>query len=147
MQKLLALSAAAVLTLSGCVVHSYDVDDDPTPVVVVPANYAPQILDAYAEVAYDNYNMDDIWYFEATVDDLDGAYDVISVWADVYDEYDGTWVESFELFPTNDPLVWYSDWLGSTTYLDPFYPSYSVDIVAYDTYEDYDAITILPLTY
>lgn len=146
MHKLLALSAAAVFSLTGCVVHSYDVDDD-RDVVVVPANYAPEVIDAYAEVSYDAYNADDIWYFEATVDDLDGPYDVISVWADVYDEFDGSFVESFELFPTDDPLLWYSDWLGSTTYLDPFYPDYTVDIVAYDTYEDYDAITIVPYTY
>ncbi len=146
MHKLLALSAAALVSLSGCVVHSYDIDEPPPP-VVVPDNYAPEILDAYAEVAFDAYNADDIWTFEATVDDLDGAMDVISVWADVYDEYDGSWVESFELFPTDDPRFWFSDWLGSTTLLDPYYPNYTVDIVAYDTFEDYDAVTIVPLTY
>ncbi|MFK7931700.1 MAG: hypothetical protein AB8H79_26210, partial [Myxococcota bacterium] len=114
----LALPALAAITAltSGCIV----VDDTgpntrPAPVVV---NYAPEVWDGEAGCYYDGYERDDIWYFEAVVDDLDGLGDVTSVWADVYDEFDGTLVESFELYPTDDPEVWFSDWLGRTTYLD-----------------------------
>jgi hypothetical protein len=58
-----------------------------------------------------------------------------------------TLVESFELYPTDDPYYWWSDWLGSTTYLDPFWGGYSVDIVAYDTYEDFGYATVWAETY
>ena len=34
-----------------------------------------------------------------------------------------------------------------TTLLDPFYPGYTVDIVAYDSYDDWDALTIWAATY
>jgi hypothetical protein len=149
MNKLITLAAATLLSLSGCVVHSYDYDE-PAPVVVVetPVNYAPTVYGADAGVYWDGYYGDDIWYFEASVDDLDTPYDVVSVWADVYDEYaGGVYVESFELFPTDDPYFWYSDWLGRTTLLDPFYPGYTVDIVAYDTYEDFGFVTLWPATY
>lgn len=148
MLRPIALSVLALATsfAGGCIVVDSDVDDRccDTPVVV---NYAPEVYDGEAGCYYDRYERDDIWYFEAFVDDVDGIGDVISVWADVYDEYDGSYVESFELFPTNDPYVWYSDWLGSTTYLDCFYTNYTVDLVAYDSYEDTGVLTLVPYTY
>lgn len=146
MNKLLTSTVLLSTLLSGCVVHSYDVDDD-RDVVVVPANYAPQVIDADAGVFYDAYARDDVWYFDAAVDDPDNVYDVVSVWADVYDERSGALVESFELYPTDDPFIWYAEYLGRTTWLDPYYRNYSVDIVAYDTYDTYDVYTVWANTY
>lgn len=141
----LALPALALATAftSGCIVV-----DDRGPATrgpdVVITNYAPEVWDGEAGCYYDAYERDDIWYFEAVVDDRDGLGDITAVWADVYDEWDGTLVESFELYPTNDPEVWFSDWLGRTTYLDCGYPDYTVDLVAYDTFEDNDVLTLVP---
>lgn len=145
MYKLLALSAAAVIALSGCVVHSSDVDR--APVAVVVDNFVPEILEADVGVFYDAREFDDVWYFDATVDDYDGALDVTQVWADVYDDVTGINVASYELYPTDDVNFWTLEIFGSTSGLDPFYPYYSVDIVAYDTFSDYDIYTVLPATY
>jgi hypothetical protein len=99
-------------------------------------------------VSYDPYYHDDVWSFEAWVGDANGVFDVVSVWADVYDEWSGGMlVESFELYPSNDPSFWFSDWLGSTTYLDPFWRGYTVDLVAYDAYGTYGWITVPAETY
>ncbi|MBX2800929.1 MAG: hypothetical protein KTR31_24830 [Myxococcales bacterium] len=143
-------NALALLLLApGCYVYSNDVDRVPPPdAPVVITNYAPIVSDGYAGVLYDGYYGDDVWTFEAVVDDPDGVLDVVGVWADVYDEYaGGVLVESFELFPTDDPYFWVSDWYGSTTFLDPFYAGYTVDIVAYDSYDDFDFITVWADTY
>ena len=73
---------------------------------------------------------------------------MVAVYADVFDECrGGTLIESFELFPTNDSFVWFSDWLGSSTYLDPFSPCYTVDLVAYDSYDAVDVMTVTAETY
>lgn len=139
-------AVALMLLAPGCVVYSYDVQQDPPPVYV--DNYAPILVDGYAGVFFDTFYGDDVWTFEATVDDPDGAFDILGVWADVYDEYrGGVLVESFELYPTDDPYFWYSDWFGSTTFLDPFYSGYTVDIVVYDQYESFDFITVWADTY
>ena len=132
-----ALAIALATLATGCIV----VDDDRPGGVV---NYAPEILDADAGCYWDSYYYDDIWYFEAAVDDLDGPRDVEAVWADVYDEWSGDLVESFELYPTNDPHIWFSDWLGSSTWLDCMYYDYTVDIVAYDSFDDSDWVTVIP---
>lgn len=134
----LVLLAAA---LPACVI----VDEDPHPTPYV--NYAPIVTYAEAGCYWDGYYADYIWYFQAEADDPNGVYDVVSMWADVYDGPTGAWVDSFELYPTNDPYVWFSDWLGSTTYLSCGYPNYEVDIVAYDSYESYDVVTVLPYIY
>jgi len=135
---LLACGALA----SGCVVYT---NDDPVP--AGPANYTPYVSWADGGCYYDPYYVDDIWYFEANVEDPDGIYDVTNVYADVYDGRTGEWVETFELFPTADPSYWFSDWLGSTTWLDCYYGGYEVDIVAYDSFNDYGSLTFLPFTY
>lgn len=144
-----ALALAATAT-SGCIVVEddgprgcYDCGND-APIVT---NYAPVIYGADAGCYYDGYERDDIWYFEADVDDADGLGDIHSVWADVYDEFDGTLVESFELFPTNTPGIYFSDWLGSTTWLSCGYPDYTVDVVVYDSFDDFDAVTLVPEYY
>lgn len=140
-------SLAALLALgTACVVIDRDNGVDPDP-WVPPPNSAPVVYDAVAYCTYDGYNRDDIWVFEATVDDPDGVFDVVSVFADVYDDRSGVLVQSFELFPTDDPYLWFSDWLASTTVVDCFYPFYSVDVVAYDAYDAAGAITILADTY
>ena len=139
---LIGLSFVAAIA-PGCVVY-----DDPDPIVVPPRNHAPVLVDGAAWVYYDTALRDDIWTFDAIVDDADGFRDVIGVWADVYDEWaGGVPVESFELFPTTDPAYWFSDWYGSTTRLDPFYRGYTVDLVVYDTYEEMDWITVWAETY
>lgn len=143
------ISLGLVLLTTGCVVYS---SDNGTPGGDVyyddTVNYTPTVLDAEAGCYFDSYYYDDIWYFEAAVDDLNGVYDVTTVWADVYDEYaGGQYVESFELFPTADPHIWFSDWLGSSTYLDCYYDGYTVDFVVYDQFEDSDFETVWAYTY
>ncbi len=149
MRTALTLMLAAATT-SGCIVYD-NFDNDvpgPAPGPGPVLNAPPVVLDAYAGVYFDDYYYDDIWVFEATVDDADGPLDVIEVFADVYDDRTGVLVDSFELFPAeNDPFFWYSDWYGSSTFLDPFYRNYSVDIIAYDAYEGYDAVTVWADTY
>lgn len=139
MSRLAPLLFAA---LPACIV----VDDhhpEPAPYV----NYAPYLNYGEAGCYWDDYYRDFIWYFEADVDDPNGVYDVISVWADVYDGPTGVMVDSFELYPTNDPYVWFSDWLGGSTYLSCGYPDYEVDLVAYDSYEAYGVVTVYPYVY
>jgi len=144
MLRPIALSALALATLAtGCVVYETPrARTGPAPHTVL--NYAPEIVDADAGCYFDRRHRDDIWVFEAIVDDPNGVYDVVAVWADVWDDFDGTLVESFELFPTNDPFVWFSDWLGSTTWLGCGYDLYSVDFVAYDSLEATDVLTVYP---
>lgn len=137
------------LAASGCTV--YDSDDDtvppPPPPPPVP-NYAPFIGDAEAGCYWDSYYRDDVWYFDAAVDDPNSVYEVTEVWADVYDEYYGPeYIESFELFPTNDPHVWFSDWMGSSTWLDCRYDGYTVDFVVYDQMGEVGYSTVWAYTY
>ena len=150
----IALTALGIAVLPACVVYVDESADTGPPlvveevVVVEEANYAPEVIGADAFVYYDPVYADDIWAFEATVDDLNGPFDVVSVWADIYDESaGGVWVESFELYPTNDPYLWYSDWLGSTTWLNPYHVGYTVDIVAYDAYDAFGYQTLWVATY
>lgn len=148
MNRSLPVLAAALSP--GCVVYAHDPPSDPGTVIVVeePYNRAPYVLDAGAWVYWAPAYRDDVWAFEAFVDDPDGVGDVIGVWADVYDEYAGGQLAgSFELYPTSDPYVWYSEWFGSSTFLDPFWPGYTVDFVVYDAFEDYGWLTVWADTY
>jgi hypothetical protein len=147
-----ATLALLLPAVSGCLVYDYDDDTYTEPggtvIVVEDGNYDPYVVSAAAYVYFDDYYYDDIWTFEATVDDPNGVLDVIGVWADVYDEYaGGVLVESFELYPTSDPYFWFSDWFGSSTYLDPFWPGYTVDFVVYDSYECFGYTTVWAETY
>lgn len=144
MFQLARILPIAVLA-AGCIVHSSDHHHHPAPSPAV--NHAPVVLDGVAGVFWDQAYYDDIWYFEAEVDDVEGPYDVVQVWADVYDEYTGLIVDSFELFPTTDPFVWYAEYFGTDTWLDPFYPRYTVDLVAYDSWDAWDYLTVWALTY
>lgn len=139
-------SLAALLSLgSACVIIDRGTTVAPDP--WVPPNRAPVVFDAASYCYYDDFNRDDILVFEASVDDPDGVFDVVSVFADVYDDRSGQLVQSFELYPTNDPFVWFSDWLVSTTFVDCFYPFYSADVVAYDQSDAAGVLTIVPATY
>lgn len=141
----LARTLPLALLVAGCVVYDEDHHHVPPPSPAV--NHAPVVLDAAAGVFWDEWAHDDIWYFDAEVDDPDSPYDVVQVWADVYDDWSGELVDSFELFPTDDPFVWYAEYYGHDTWLDPFYPHYSVDLVAYDSWDAYDFITVPAYTY
>jgi hypothetical protein len=126
------------VVLSGCVY----VVRSPGP------DHAPRVLDAEAYVYYDDYYRDDIWDLQALVGDPDGVLDVNTVWADVYDEgAGGDYVQSFQLYPTQDASYWWSDWLASTTFVDPFYGGYSMEIVAYDRAGKSSSISIIPDAY
>src|SRR5690606_37681328 len=132
---------------TGCVVYEHD-DHVYVPPPSPAVNRAPYVIDTEAGCYWDDYYYDDIWYFDAVVGDPDSVWDVASVWADVYDLNRGDrLVETFELYPTNDPAVWFSEWLGSTTYLDCFYRGYVVDIVVYDQLDAWGVSTTTPYTY
>ncbi|MCB9681600.1 MAG: hypothetical protein H6733_09035 [Alphaproteobacteria bacterium] len=145
----LAILTAALAVGTGCIFVDADGPHHhtPGPVVVVPVNEAPIVLDGFASCYYDDYNRDDVVWFEADVDDPNGALDVVQAWADVYDGATGELVETFELYPTDDPYVWFSDWLVSTTYFDCWYPYYEVDLQIYDASGASDILTILPDSY
>lgn len=138
----LSIVAAVIALLSGCTIYNNDRDDNY--VEVIP-NYIPEVYDGASGCYWDNVSYDDIWYFEAYVDDMDGLGDITEVWADVIDDRSGHIVESFELYPTEDPYVWFSDWMGSTTQLTCINRVYSVDLVAYDVLGDTDILNVLPL--
>lgn len=145
MYKAPALLALAGLALSGCVVYSSGGAGGAGGGSAF--NYSPYINWADAGCYYDAAYQDDIWYFQAEVSDGDGPLDVVEVYADIYDSFTGQWIESFELYPTDDPYVWFSDWLQYSTYLDCMYRGYEVDLVAYDSFQAYDILTVLPATY
>ena len=147
--RLLSFGTLLATLSSGCYVYTSDLGDDGYYDDYSDAayNFAPEVIDGEAGCYYDPAYNDDVWFFDAYVDDLDGLQDITQVWADVYDEFDGSLVESFELYPTNESLLWFSDWLGSTTYLSCGYSQYTVDLVAYDTFEDMDYITVVPYVY
>lgn len=132
---------ALVPGLTGCIVRADDqrFANPPPPVAV---NHAPYVYRAEAGVYWDDFNYDDIWHFTAQVDDPDGVYDVTAVYVDIYDDRSGQFVDTFELYPTGDAYTWFSDWLGRSTYLDPWYDAYRVDFVVYDTYGDAGATTV-----
>jgi hypothetical protein len=142
MTRLLTITGL-IAVLSGCIIVD-DNDGGYIPPAPVATNSTPWVDAANAGCAYDPSYNQDIWYFEAWTNDYDGAFDVVQVWADVYDDRSGALVESFALYPTDDPTYWYADYL---TGLNCWYPSYSVDLVAYDSWDAASAITILPATY
>ena len=136
--------ALALFSLaSGCMVYGGGpVDTGSTVVETVNSN--PVITAAEAGCYWDASYNDYIWYFQASADDPDGVYDVVDMWADVYDNTSGAWVDSFELYATSDAYTWYSDWLGSTTYLDCNYMNYFVEFTAYDSYNATAVVDVTP---
>ena len=119
---------ALVLFATGC---SFSVSDGyytpaPTP------DAAPKVTWADASCYWDDGYRDFVWWFEADVGDGNGVADVDGVFADVYDEYDGSWVDTFELF-WDGGNTYYSSWQGQSTYLDCDYYQYVVDFTAVDS--------------
>ncbi len=146
----IGLTALVLATAPACIVYTHDDHVPPAEVLIVEdwVNVPPEVLSAEAGVYWEPMSLDDVWYFEAVVDDGNGPYDVVAVYADVYDEYrGGVMVESFPLYPTNDPFLWTSDWVGSSTFLDPFHGGYTVDFVAYDAVDDWGVQTVWATTY
>jgi len=121
------------------------VPNGPPPVI----NFAPAVRSADAGVYYDSARGEDVWYFDAWVEDPDGPRDVSWVWVHVYDEYDysGEPVQSFQLFPSGEPNGWTVEWSARATYMDPFYSGYTVDVVAEDSFGAEDVASIVPHTY
>ena len=144
MNAKLITAALALAMASGCVVYTDDDHHDPIP---EPVNYTPYVNWADAGCYWDDYNGDFIWYFEAEVWDDDGWTDISAVYADVFDAR-GELVDSFELYHENpDPDIWFSDWLQYSTALDCYYGGYTVEVIAYDSWDDYDTFSMYPATY
>ena len=143
---LMTTAALALSALSGCVVYSDDHHHEPQPQPVY-VNYSPVVEWADSGCYWDDYNHDFIWWFDAIVWDDNGRHDITAVYADVYD-YQGHLVDSFELYQEMpDPDEYFSDWLQHTTYLDCYRDDYIVDIVVYDTYDEWGAASVYPSTY
>lgn len=128
---------AAAMLLNACIVYD---DGGPPPA----ANYAPIIEYAYAECYWDPYYADYVWWFEADVNDPDGAGDVESVWADVYYADDGTLADGGFPLDWEAGLTYSSAWQGLSTYLDCEWPGYFVEITAYDYSGAYDVVSVDP---
>ena len=140
----LTLALGAISLTTGCVVYTDDHDHQDPPEYV---NYTPHVSWAESGCYYDDYNNDFIWWFETEIFDDNGRQDIVAVYADVY-SFHGNLVDSFELYnETADPDIWFSDWLQWSTNLDCYNDGYEVDIVAYDSFDTYDAVTIYPYTY
>lgn len=132
------LAAFALVTLPGCFV-AY-ADHEPPPAL----NEAPFIPYAEAGCEWDPAYGDYVWWFDADADDYDGPADVVAVYADVYDDVAGAWVDGFDLYPET-AITWYSAWVGSTTFLQCGFPGYSVDITAVDSFDEADVVTVYPI--
>lgn len=118
--------------LPACVVYADGVPP-------VQAHAPPSIEYADGSCYYDEGYRSFTWWFEADVTDTDGPYDVVAVWADVYDDWDGALVDSFELY-REERAYWYSDWDQSSTGLDCDYYDYTVEFVAYDAADWHDSV-------
>ena len=140
----LATAALAAFLLPACIVY---VEDDGTSSYQVEApteNVAPEIEDAAAGCYWSPAYSDYIWWFEATIWDANGLRDIEVVYADVYEYDSGEWVDSFELYDeTNDPMVWYSDWMEYSTWLDCSSGDYFVDVTVFDSDDAYDFTQVL----
>src|SRR5688572_12142323 len=84
MRTTLLLPMFAILAATGCVVyesdHGHHAPPPPPPPPPPVVNYAPWVDSAEAGVYWDDYQWDDVWYFDAVVDDPEGPYDVVEVW-------------------------------------------------------------------
>ncbi len=110
-------------------------------------NWDPVVYDGDAGCVWDSALRENVWYFEAEVDDWDGPEDIWFVEANVYDEWrGGRLVDAFELAPTEDPWIWYGEWMEFSTALDCRYTGYSVDLIAWDFYEGWGVLTLTPRT-
>lgn len=130
------LGLSALLT--GCTVYT---DSD-----VGPHNASPWFNFAESGCFWDGHYGDDIWYFYADADDPNGPMDVVEVYADVYDSWDGAWIDGFELVPLN-AYEWYSEFPAHNTWLDCFYRGYDVVFTAVDSFGASATLSVMPYTY
>jgi len=137
MNRLIRLVAA--MLLPGCY---FVADDGPPP----PVNAAPFFTYADAGCEPDDYYRDFVWWFDVDVDDPAGALDVVEVYADVYDSWDGRWADGFELYPEQG-VTWYSAWVGGSTWLDCTYDGYVIEFTAFDSFGAVDVVTVVPYTW
>ncbi len=106
-------------------------------------NASPIISYADAGCWYDSYEMDYVWSFEADIFDDDGQWEIADVFADVFDTWDNSWTDSFELTSWDD-YTYTADWAEYQTYLYCGYGDYEVDFVVYDEWDAYDVYTVVP---
>ncbi len=131
-------SLPAVLgLLAGCFVYA-----DPAAGPRHGVNDAPHLSNVDASCYWDDYYGDYVWWFMVDAEDRDGADDVVVVYADVLDNWDGQVADSFELYP-DQGVTWYSAWQERSTYLDCEYYDYTVVFTASDTAENEDAVELL----
>lgn len=134
------LNVLLMSTLAGCLVY-----DEPAPSQPQPSA-GPTLTYADAGCYADDYYRDFVWYFEADADDANNGLDVTEVWADVYDDWNGEWVDGFELY-FDSGITWYSAWVGESTWLDCTYSNYVVDFTAVSFDGGYDVVTVYPSTW
>jgi hypothetical protein len=134
---LFASLALLGLAAQSCMVYTNDTHPG-------PVNYAPVVVSGEAGCYWNDSAIDYDWYFDADLDDANGPDDITEVWADIYDDMTGEWVDSFELYWV-DGYYWSSDWYQSVTWLDCSYPYYSVDLVPYDFGGLFTATTFYPI--
>lgn len=123
--------------LTGCFVYA-----DPAPGPRHYVNEAPYLSNVDASCYWDDYYGDYVWWFAVDADDADGAGDVVAVYADVYDNYDGQVADSFELYP-DQGVAWYSAWQERSTNLDCEYYDYTVEFIASDSVENEDSVDLV----
>lgn len=137
---LLLLSVSAIAT--GCIVY-----DDGGPPVIIDSN-APAGFDVVAaEIDLGTSVANDWLYLDAEVYDPDGIGDISVVFVEIYDDYTGLMVDTFDLVPTTS-FLWQADIPIRDTYLVPdFYPDYSIDFWVQDWQGEGEVVTILPDLY
>ena len=88
----------------------------------------------------------ELYLVNASADEEDTVW-VTEVWADVYDAWTDEVIESFPLYASSDPNVFFSDWYASTTLTNCASPDWNVDIVVYDDMGDWTAVYVEPYAY
>lgn len=133
-----ALTVLALAPLAACIVYETPSGE--------PVNPPPYFTYADAGCYADDVYRDFVWYFDVDAQDAAGDWDVVEVYADVFDTWDGAWIDGFELFHEQGP-TWYSAWVGSSTWLDCRYDGYVVDFTAVDSLGQIDVVSVVPVTW
>jgi hypothetical protein len=111
-------------------------------------NWAPYVVTADAGCFWDPATREDVWYFEAEVDDYDGWRDIVAVEAHVYDDWHGDdWVDGFSLEETAYAWTWYAEYPERHTNLDCYYDRYTVVFYVWDYFDEMGALEVYPHTY
>ncbi|MEM6926008.1 MAG: hypothetical protein AAF602_03690 [Myxococcota bacterium] len=109
---------------------------------------APAGFDAvFAEISLGVAPRDDLLLLDAEVFDPDGIGDVAVVFVEIYDDYTGFFVDSFDLIPQTS-FLWQETIPVFQTNLDPYYyPDYSIDFVVQDFQGEGEIVNVLPDIY